>query len=88
MTFAVIALSIALLISVVINFRLNSLKNRYQNKVIRNNGTNLVLAIDLWKEIQDYKDANFKNQEMIEELITTNQAQAQKIQELKNRISF
>lgn len=31
---------------------------------------------------------NFKNQEMIEELIATNQAQARKIQELKNRISF
>ena len=88
MTFAIIALSIALLISVAINFRLNSLKNQYRNKVARNNGTSLVLAIDLWKEIQDYKDANFKNQEMIEELITTNQAQAQKIQELKNRISF
>ena len=88
MTFVIIALSIALLTSVAINFRLNSLKNQYHNKVIRNNGTNLVLAIDLWKEIQDYKDANFKNQEMIEELITTNQAQAQKIQDLKNRISF
>ena len=88
MTFAIIALSIALPISIAINFRLNSLKNQYRNKVARNNGTNLVLAIDLWKEIQEYKDANFKNQEMIEELITTNQAQAQKIQELKNRISF
>ena len=88
MTIAIISLSIALLISVAINFRLNSLKNQYRNKVTRNNGTSLVLAIDLWKEIQDYKDANFKNQEMIEELISTNQAQARKIQELKNRISF
>lgn len=88
MTIAIIALSIALLISVAINFRLNSLKNQYRNKVARNNGTGLVRAIDLWKEIQDYKDANFKNQEMIEELISTNQAQARKIQELKNRISF
>ena len=88
MTIAVIALSIALLISVAINFRLNFLKNRYKNKIARINGQNLVLAMDLWKEIHDYKDANFKNQEMIEELISTNQAQARKIQELKNRISF
>lgn len=88
MTVAIIALSVTLLISIAINFRLNSLKNQYRNKVARNNGTGLVLAIDLWKEIQEHKDANFKNQEMIEELISTNQAQARKIQELKNRISF
>ena len=88
MAIAIIALSIALLISVAINFRLNSLKNQYRNKVARNNGTSLVLAVDLWKEIQTHKDANFKNQEMIEDLIKTNQAQARKIQELKNRISF
>ena len=31
---------------------------------------------------------NDKNEEFIQELIKTNQAQAQKIQELKNRISF
>ena len=88
MTIAIIALSIALLISVTINFRLNSLKNQYRNKVSRNDGKSLVLAVGLWKEIEDYKEANFKNQEMIEELIETNQAQARKIQELKNRISF
>ncbi len=88
MTFAIIALSIVLLISLAVNFRLNFLKNQYRSQTFHNDGKGLVLAVSLWKEIEDYKHANFKNQEMIEELIETNQAQARKIQELKNRISF
>lgn len=37
------------------------------------------------KNLYAYSD---KNEEFIQELIKTNQAQAKKIQELKNRISF
>lgn len=37
------------------------------------------------KNLYTYAD---KNEEFIQELIKTNQAQAKKIQELKNRISF
>lgn len=37
------------------------------------------------KNLYAYND---KNEEFIQELIKTNQAQAKKIQELKNRISF
>lgn len=88
MTIVIAALSIALLISLAVNVQLNSTKNQYRNKVLRNDGKSLVLVTKLWKEIEDYKHANYKNQEMIEELIKTNQGQAQKIQELKNRISF
>lgn len=88
MTIVIVTLSIALLISLAVNVQLNSTKNQYRNKVLRNDGKSLVLVAKLWKEIEDYKHANYKNQEMIEELIKTNQGQAQKIQELKNRISF
>lgn len=88
MTIVIATLSIALLISLTVNVQLNSTKNQYRNKVLRNDGKSLVLVTKLWKEIEDYKHANYKNQEMIEELIKTNQGQAQKIQELKNRISF
>lgn len=88
MTLVIAALSIALLISLAVNVQLKSTKNQYRNKVLRNDGKSLVLVTKLWKEIEDYKHANYKNQEMIEELIKTNQGQAQKIQELKNRISF
>ena len=88
MTIVIAALSIALLISLAVNVQLNSIKNQYRNKVLRNNGKNLVLATKLWKEIEAYKHANFKNQKLIEELITTNHEQAQKIHDLKNRISF
>lgn len=88
MTIVIVTLSITLLISLAVNVQLNSTKNQYRNKVLRNDGKSLVLVTKLWKEIEDYKHANYKNQEMIEELIKTNQGQAQKIQELKNRISF
>lgn len=88
MTIVVATLSITLLVSLAVNVQLNSTKNQYRNKVLRNDGKSLVLVTKLWKEIEDYKHANYKNQEMIEELIKTNQGQAQKIQELKNRISF
>ena len=88
MTLVIAALSIALLISLAVNVRLNFTKNQYRNKVLRNNGKNLVLATKLWKEIETYKRANFKNQKLIEELITTNHEQAQKIHDLKGRITF
>lgn len=88
MTIVIAALSIALLISLTVNVQLNSTKNQYRNKVLRNDGKNLVLVAKLWKEIETYKHANFKNQKLIEELITTNQAQAKKIRDLKDRISF
>lgn len=88
MTIVIATLSIALLISLAVNVQLNSTKNQYRNKVLRNDGKNLVLVTKLWKEIEKYKYANFKNQKLIEELITTNHEQAQKIHELKGRISF
>lgn len=88
MTIVIAALSIALLISLAVNVQLNSIKNQYRNKVLRNNGNNLVLVTKLWKEIETYKHANFKNQKLIEELITTNHEQAQKIHDLKGRITF
>lgn len=42
----------------------------------------------LRKRNLDLLEANHKNQIFIEDLIKTNQAQAKKIQDLKNRISF
>ena len=42
----------------------------------------------LIKKNAELKEANYKNQQFIEELIRTNQGQAQTIQSLKNRISF
>ena len=42
----------------------------------------------LIKKNAELKEANYKNQQFIEELIQTNQGQAQTIQSLKNRISF
>ncbi len=42
----------------------------------------------LRKRNMDLLETNHKNQIFIEDLIKTNQAQAKKIQDLKNRISF
>lgn len=42
----------------------------------------------LRKRNMDLLEVNHKNQIFIEDLIKTNQAQAKKIQDLKNRISF
>jgi hypothetical protein len=44
--------------------------------------------IHLRKRNSDLLGANYKNQDFIDELVKTNQAQAKKIQDLKNRISF
>ena len=44
--------------------------------------------IRLRKRNSDLLSANYKNQDFIDELVKTNQAQAKKIQDLKNRISF
>ena len=44
--------------------------------------------IRLRKRNLDLLEANYKNQDFIDEVVKINQAQAKKIQELKNRISF
>ena len=44
--------------------------------------------IRLRKRNMDLLETNYKNQDFIDEVVKINQAQAKKIQELKNRISF
>ena len=44
--------------------------------------------IRLRKRNLDLLESNYKNQDFIDEVMKINQAQAKKIQELKNRISF
>lgn len=44
--------------------------------------------IRLRKRNLDLLESNYKNQDFIDEVVKINQAQAKKIQELKNRISF
>ena len=77
MSYSVLALFVVVIVQVIAAFFVFR-ENRKLKKSIDN-------LTRIRKNLYAYSD---KNEEFIQELIKTNQAQAKKIQELKNRISF
>lgn len=77
MSYSVLALFIVVIAQAIASF-FAFRENRKLKKSVAN-------LARIRKNLYAYAD---KNEEFIQELIKTNQAQAKKIQELKNRISF
>ena len=77
MSYSVLALFVVVIAQAIASF-FAFRENRKLNKSVAN-------LARIRKNLYAYAD---KNEEFIQELIKTNQAQAKKIQELKNRISF
>ena len=77
MSYLIIGLSVLIIALAVISY--SSFEEVHQLKM---------QLIRLRKRNSDLLSANYKNQDFIDELVKTNQAQAKKIQDLKNRISF
>ena len=77
MSYSVLALFVVVIAQAVASF-FAFRENRKLKKSVAN-------LTRIRKNLYAYSD---KNEEFIQELIKTNQAQANKIQELKNRISF
>lgn len=77
MSYALIGLSVLIIALAVIAYFAFEEAHQLKTQLIR-----------LRKRNMDLLEANHKNQIFIEDLVKTNQAQAKKIQDLKNRISF
>ncbi len=77
MSYALIGLSVLIIALAVIAYFAFEEAHQLRMQLIRHQKRNM-----------DLVEANHKNQIFIEDLIKTNQAQAKKIQDLKNRISF
>lgn len=77
MSYALIGLSVLIIALAVIAYFAFEEVHQLKTQLIR-----------LRKRNMDLLESNHKNQIFIEDLVKTNQAQAKKIQELKNRISF
>lgn len=77
MSYAILGLSVLVIaLSVIVYF---AFEEAHQLKM---------QLIRLRKRNLDLLEMNYKNQDFIDEVVKINQAQAKKIQELKNRISF
>ena len=77
MSYAILGLSVLVIaLSVIVYFSFEEV-HQLKTQLIRLRKRNL-----------DLLEANYKNQDFIDEVVKINQAQAKKIQELKNRISF
>ena len=83
-----IAFAISTLFLAIANFKLRYPTKRDLIKSLDRKTKKLNKMEALIKKNAELKEANHKNQKFIEELIATNQGQAQTIQNLKNRISF
>lgn len=83
-----IAFAISTLFLAIANFKLRYPTKRDLIKSLDRKTKKLNKMEALIKKNAELKEANYKNQKFIEELIATNQGQAQTIQTLKNRISF
>ena len=83
-----IAFAISTLFLAIANFKLRYPTKRDLIKSLDRKTKKLNKMEALIKKNAELKEANYKNQKFIEELISTNQGQAQTIQNLKNRISF
>lgn len=83
-----IAFAISTLFLAIANFKLRYPTKRDLIKSLDRKTKKLNKMEALIKKNAELKEANYKNQKFIEELIATNQGQAQTIQNLKNRISF
>lgn len=77
MSYLIIGLSVLIIALTVISYFSFEEVHQLKTQLIR-----------LRKRNSDLLGANYKNQDFIDELVKTNQAQAKKIQDLKNRISF
>lgn len=77
MSYSVLALFVVVIAQAIASFFVFR-----ENRKLKKSVANLAR---IRKNLYAYAD---KNEEFIQELIKTNQAQAKKIQELKNRISF
>lgn len=77
MSYSVLALFIVVVAQAIVAFFVFRENRKLKNSVAK--------LARIRKNLYAYND---KNEEFIQELIKTNQAQAKKIQELKNRISF
>lgn len=77
MSYTLIGLSVLIIALGVITYFAFEEAHQLKNQLIRLRKRNMYLL-----------EANHENQIFIEDLVKTNQAQAKKIQELKNRISF
>ena len=77
MSYAILGLSVLIIALSVISYFSFEEVHQLKTQLIR-----------LRKRNMDLLEANYKNQDFIDDLVKINQAQAQKIQELKNRISF
>lgn len=77
MSYSVLALLVVVIAQAITSFFVFR-----ENRKLKKSVANLAR---IRKNLYTYSD---KNEEFIQELIETNQAQAKKIQELKNRISF
>lgn len=86
--FTTIAFAISTLFLAIANFKLRYPTKRDFIKSLDRKTKKLNKMEALIKKNAELKEANYKNQQFIEELIRTNQGQAQTIQSLKNRISF
>lgn len=77
MSYAILGLSVLVIaLSVIVYFAFEEV-HQLKMQLIRLRKRNL-----------DLLESNYKNQDFIDEVVKINQAQAKKIQELKNRISF
>lgn len=86
--FTTIAFALSTLFLAIAHFKLRFPTKRDLIKSLNSKTKKLNKMEALIKKNAELKEANFKNQKFIEELIRTNQEQAQTIQSLKNRISF
>lgn len=86
--FTTIAFAVSTLFLAIANFKLRYPTKRDFIKSLDRKTKKLNKMEALIKKNAELKEANYKNQQFIEELIRTNQGQAQTIQSLKNRISF
>lgn len=77
MSYSVLALFVVVIVQAIVSFFVFR-----ENRKLKKSVANLAR---IHKNLYAYAD---KNEEFIQELIKTNQAQAKKIQDLKNRISF
>lgn len=77
MSYAILGLSVLVIALMVIAYFSFEEVHQLKTQLIRLRKRNL-----------DLLESNYKNQDFIDEVVKINQAQAKKIQELKNRISF
>lgn len=77
MSYAILVLSVLIIALAVIAYFSCEEVHQLKTQLIRLRKRNL-----------DLLESNYKNQDFIDEVVKINQAQAKKIQELKNRISF